>query len=166
MTAPKRLPAAAGKSPTTLTLVRLRGSSANVCSRRRAVLEVERHSRRRRERRRVGDQDVGLGALRPAHFAFGQRPARARRGRARRVVRLGPEAAVSAGLGHHIVRSTMIGTPLVEVIVLETATLSSGLTPEPRRNLLVVHPDGEAAVGRHRVALRVRRAVEQQVVDA
>ena len=29
-------------------------------------------------------------------------------------------AGVSAGLGHHIVRSTMIGTPLVDEIVLET----------------------------------------------
>ena len=108
---PKRRPVDDGNVRRSMTLVRLFGQQVHRRLRRRAVLEVERHPRRPGGRRRVGDQDVGLQAVRAAHFSVGQRPARAGRGRARRVVRLVPAVGVA---GHHIARSTMIGTPLVD----------------------------------------------------
>ncbi len=81
-----------GSRPPTGTFVRLFGCERVGARRFAAAFEQHRHARLAGERRRVGDQDVGLRAARAADFTLGQRPARARRRRARRVVRFVPRA--------------------------------------------------------------------------
>ena len=167
-TAPKRRPAAAGNVDRHAHV----GPAARQQRRtsrcaRRAVLEVQRHARRARERRRVRDQDVGLGALRPADFAFGQRPPRAGRRRARRVVRLGPEVRRERRARpphrpldddrHAVGRRRPCSTP---------RRCRAACTPDPAGICSSSTQIVKRPLAGHVIALRVRRAVEQQVVDA
>ena len=71
-----------------------------------------------------------------------------------RVVRFHPERR---GRGHHIARSTMIGTSLVLVTVADRAALGQGLADA--RELLFVHPDVEAALRGNEVRLREHGSV-------
>ena len=83
-------------------------------------------------RGRVGDQHEGLepSASPTSPPAITQRM----RGRRRRPASCAPRTRSSRrrlGPGHHIVRSTTIGSPLVDRTTAETAPLASGRSPEP-----------------------------------
>ena len=66
--------------------------------------------------------------------------------------------------GHHIARSTMIGTPLVDATVEDSATSASG-KPGLAGDLLEVHPDVGARVRGRRQRPAEGAAVGQQVGD-